>query len=269
MIRVAAVQMNCGADLARNLGRADELLAEAAARNVRLALLPENSVFIGARDEDKLAYAEESGCGPIQEFLADAAKRHRLWLVVGSLPLKSPLPGKCFGGCVVFDDQGRQRATYRKIHLFDVDLPACDQRYRESATMDQGHEPVSLETPAGRLGLTICYDLRFPELYRRLAAEGVTVFAVPAAFTEVTGKAHWRTLLRARAIENLAFVVAAAQHGVHPNGRQTHGHSMIIDPWGQVLAVQADGDGVVDALIDIQQPVRLRREFPVLSQRQM
>lgn len=268
-VRVAAIQMNCGDDLERNFGRIDELLAEASARGVKFALLPENSVFIGERDDDKIAHAEAPGKGPIHEFLAGAAERHGVWVVAGSVPLRSPVAGKCFGASVAFDDQGQVRANYRKIHLFDVDVPDRDEQYRESATMDCGSEPVALDTPAGRLGLTICYDLRFPELYRRLIDDGATVFSVPAAFTEATGKAHWQTLLRARAIENLAYVIAAAQHGSHPNGRTTYGHSMIVDPWGRVVAEQADGDGVIDAVIDVGLPAALRRGFPVISHRRI
>ena len=266
-VRVAALQMNCGNDLQQNLRRLDALLADAGSRSVKLALLPENSVFMGLHDEDKLALAEEQGGGPIQEFLADAARRHELWLVAGSIPLRSDRAGKCFGASLVWDAAGRERACYRKIHLFDVDLPDRDERYRESETMDSGADIVVVDSPVGPLGLSICYDLRFPEMYRRLSEAGATVLTVPAAFTATTGRAHWRSLLRARAIENLAYVVAAGQHGAHPNGRVTHGHSMIIDPWGEVLAELAEGDGVVDALVDVDRPGRLREEFPVLSHR--
>jgi len=268
-IRVAALQMNCGADLDTNFRRADDLLADAGRRGVGLALLPATSVFMGSNDADKVALAEAPGNGPIQAFLADAARRYSLWLIAGSVPLRSPQPGKCFGASLAFDDQGILQASYRKMHLFDVDLPDRDERYRESETMHAGGETVTVATPAGRLGLSICYDLRFPEFYRQLVDEGATVFTVPAAFTAATGQAHWQSLLRARAIENLAYVIAAGQHGSHPNGRRTHGHSMIVDPWGEILAMQADGDGVVDALIDPQRPGALRREFPVLDSRRL
>jgi nitrilase len=224
---------------------------------------------MGARDEDKLEHAEEPGGGPIQDFLADAARRHDLWIVAGSLPLKSPLDGKCFGASIVYDSDGTASRIYRKIHLFDVDLPGGDEQYRESATMDAGDELVVVPTPLGQLGLSICYDLRFPELYRRLVDDGATVFSIPAAFTNATGKAHWRTLIRARAIENLAYVVAAGQHGSHPSGRMTYGHSAIIDPWGQVVAEQESGDGVVLADIDSATPTELRAQFPVLEHRRI
>ena len=268
-VRVAALQMNCGDDLDANLKRIEELASQAAARGVQLALLPENSVFMGRRDDEKLAIAEMPGAGPVQSFLADCARRHGMWLIAGSIPLYADRADKCFGASIAWDAEGKRRACYRKIHLFDVDLPDRDERYRESATMAGGDSLVTVDSPAGRLGLSICYDLRFPEMYRRLADAGATVFSVPAAFTAATGEAHWRTLLRARAIENLAYVIAAGQHGTHPNGRITYGHSMIVDPWGEVLAEQPQGDGVVDAVIDIERPTRLRRDFPVLEHRRL
>lgn len=267
--RVAAIQLCSGADLARNLATIDALLGDAAQRGVTLVLLPENAFFMGALETDKLALAETPGAGPMQDFLASAAVRHDLWIVAGSLPLASPQAGKVFGACVVYDNHGTERGIYRKIHLFDVDLPDAGERYRESATMQPGDAPLTVDTPVGRLGLSICYDLRFPELFRQLVDDGATVFTVPAAFTAATGKAHWRTLLRARAIENVAFVIAAAQHGVHPSMRQTWGHSMIVDPWGKVLAELAHGEGVVDAVIDASQPAKLRQHFPVLGHRKL
>lgn len=267
--RVAAIQMNCGADVDDNLGRIDSLAHEAASRGAKLALLPENSVFMGRRDEDKLALAESPGNGPLQDKLAGIARNRGLWLIAGSIPLRSELPGRCYGASIVFDDAGRIRATYRKIHLFDVDLPGSEESYRESATMAEGAKPVVVPTPAGRLGLSICYDLRFPELYRRLTEDGASVFTVPAAFTAMTGQAHWETLLRARAIENQAWVIAAAQDGLHPSGRKTYGHSMIVNPWGTVVACLPSGEGIVDACIDSARSMVLRKKFPVLDHRKL
>jgi len=267
--RAAAIQMNSGADVKQNLQTIDGLLKDAASRDVAIAFLPENFAIMGVRDENKLEYAEEPGSGPIQDFLADAARRHKLWVVAGSLPLVSPQEGKCYGASIVYDDEGRASAVYRKIHLFDVDLPERDERYRESATMDSGDDPVVVSSPLGHLGLSICYDLRFPELFRRLVDDGATVFSIPAAFTAATGKAHWHALLRARAIENLAYVIAAGQRGTHASGRRTFGHSAIISPWGQVIAELEAGDGVVVAEIDIELPGRLRAEFPVLEHRRI
>ncbi len=268
-IVVAALQMNCGNNLEQNLRLADELLSEAAANACRLALLPENCAFIGARDEDKIAHAEEAGQGPLQTFFADAARRHTMMIIAGSIALRSADPERCYGASLVYDQDGRQIACYRKMHLFDVDLPERNESYRESTSMTRGDEPVIVETPLGLLGLSICYDLRFPELYRHMVDEGAVAFAVPAAFTEVTGQAHWHTLLRARAIENLAYVIAAGQHGRHPNGRVTYGHSLIVDPWGQVLAEQASGNGVVIAELDPALPGNIRDEFPALAHRRL
>jgi len=269
MVRAAAIQMNSGPDVQQNLRTVDGLLMDASARGVAIAFLPENLAIIGARDEDKLEHAEDPGGGPIQEFLADAARRYNLWIVAGSVPLKSPQDGKCYGASIVYDSDGRAGPSYRKMHLFDVDLPGQDERYRESATMDFGDDLVVVPSPLGQLGLSICYDLRFPELYRRLVDDGATVFSIPAAFTAATGKAHWHSLLRARAIENLAYVIAAGQHGSHPGGRKTFGHSVIIGPWVQVIAELEAGDGVVDAEIDPALPGKLRAEFPVLEHRRM
>jgi nitrilase len=266
-IKVAAIQMNSGDNVNDNLRLAGSLLAEAAAEGCVLALLPENFALMGLREQDKIAVAEDEGDGPIQKFLADAARCHGVWVIAGSLPIKSANPELCFGASVVFDDTGASRACYRKIHLFDVALPGRDESYCESATMDGGEELLVIDSPAGRLGLSICYDLRFPEMYRLLSDDGATVFSVPAAFTEMTGSAHWHTLLRARAIENLAYVIAAAQHGRHSNGRTTFGHSMIIDPWGQVLAELAAGNGIAVADIDTSLPHTLRTRFPALQHR--
>ncbi len=269
MTRVAAIQMNSGADVAANLAQAERLLGDAAADGCTVAVLPENFALMPARGRDKVKHAEEPGKGPIQEFLGDVARRHKLWVVGGSMPLVSPEPDRVYGACPVFDQEGKKRAIYRKIHLFDVDLPDSDQSYRESHSMYAGDDPIVVETPAGILGLTICYDLRFPELFRQLVNGGAKLFSVPAAFTNVTGIAHWHTLLRARAIENLAYVVAAGQYGQHPDGRTTFGHSLIVDPWGKVLAELPDGAGHLVADIDTAKLEKLRNEFPVLKNRRL
>lgn len=268
-MRVAAIQMNSGADVTANLELADSLLASAAADACKLAVLPENFPLMPAKGRDKTEHAEQTGKGPIQAFLAEAARRHDLWIVAGSMPLASPDPGRVYGGCPVIDDKGQMRALYRKIHLFDVDLPDSNESYRESSSMYPGNDPVLVATPFGRIGLTICYDLRFPELFRRLVDDGASLFTVPAAFTVTTGRAHWHTLLRARAIENLAYVIAPGQYGRHPDDRSTFGHSLICDPWGRVLAEQAEGNAVVAADIDPELPARLRSEFPALSNRRL
>ena len=270
-VRVAALQMNSGSDVEANLRLAERLLGEAADAGCVLAVLPENFALMPERGRDKADIAEEPGSGPIQQFLADSAKRYGLWVVGGSMPLVSPeiAEGRVYGACPVYGPDGEARALYRKIHLFDVDLVDQKESYRESHSMYPGDEPVTVDTPAGRLGLTICYDLRFPELFRRLVDDGATLFTVPAAFTVTTGKAHWHTLLRARAIENLAYVIAPGQYGDHPDNRSTFGHSLICDPWGRVLAEQAEGNAAVVAELDPGLLAKLRSEFPALSNRRL
>lgn len=268
-MRAATIQMNSGADVTANLKLADMLLRDASADGCNLAVLPENFALMPVRARDKADHAEQPGEGPIQAFLANAARRHGIWIVGGSMPLASPDPQRVYGGCPVVDDTGCVRALYRKIHLFDVDLPDTNESYRESHSMYPGDEPALVETPYGKVGLTICYDLRFPELFRVLVENGATMFTVPAAFTQTTGEAHWRVLLRSRAIENLAFVLAAGQTGVHPDERRTFGHSMIVDPWGRVLAELADGNGFVAADIDLDAQKKLRAELPVLDNRRL
>jgi len=268
-MRVAAIQLNAGADVSENLETIDGLLAKAAESGAAIATLPENFACMPRKGRDKNAIAEDEGDGPIQAFLRSRAKQYGLWIVGGSLPLRSPDPDRVYGATLVVDSDGEQRAAYRKIHLFDVQLESSGETYRESHSMCPGDTPVCVDTPAGRLGLTICYDLRFPELYRRLVADGATWFTVPAAFTETTGRAHWHALLRARAIENLSYVVAPAQGGLHPDGRSTYGHSLIVDPWGSVVAERESGEGVVIAEFDLERQRDLRTEFPALSNRRL
>ncbi|MEM8816349.1 MAG: carbon-nitrogen hydrolase family protein [Pseudomonadota bacterium] len=265
----AAVQMQSGEEVAANLELADGLLAEAAAQGACLAVLPENFALMPKRSRQKTAAAETPGRGPIQSFLAEAAVRHGLWVVAGSLPLASPDSRRTYGASLVFDTHGECRAIYRKIHLFDVDLADSAESYRESRSMYPGDEPVTLDTPLGTLGLSVCYDLRFPELYRELVDAGAELFTVPAAFTETTGRAHWHTLLKARAIENLAYVIAPGQTGVHADGRSTYGHSLIVDPWGRITAELDSGSGVAVAAIDLPSVRKLRREFPALANRRL
>ena len=268
-MRVAAIQMNSGADVSQNLDLAGTLLREAASDGCTLAVLPENFALMPEQGRDKARHAENPGEGPIQAFLADTAAELGLWIIAGSMPVVSPDSERVYGASLAVDDDGRTRAIYRKIHLFDVDLPDREESYRESHSMYPGDEPVTVMTPAGRIGVTICYDLRFPELFRTLVDEGASVFTVPAAFTAVTGKAHWHTLLRARAIENLAYVIAPGQFGRHPDDRETFGHSLIVDPWGQIIAEQAEGNCVVAADIDPEEPAKLRERFPALANRRL
>ncbi len=270
-MRVAAIQMNCGSDVDANLKAADALLGDASKDHCELAVLPENFAIMGKRGRDKTAVAEEPGKGPIHDFLSDAARRYNMWIIAGSMPLISPeiQNDRVYGACPVYSSDGELQAIYRKIHLFDVDLVDQQESYRESRSMYPGDELVTVDTPCGRVGLTICYDVRFPELFRKLVDAGATVFTVPAAFTATTGEAHWHTLLQARAIENLAYVIAPGQHGMHPDGRATYGHSVIIDPWGRVLAEHTEGVGFAAADIDITLVEKLRAEFPALTNRKL
>jgi len=265
----AAVQMQSGDDVAENLEQAHGLLEEASTRGAALAVLPENFALMPKRSREKTAIAEQPGEGPIQTFLSETAERLGLWIVAGSLPLVSPDSRRTYGASLVFDPAGALNAVYRKIHLFDVDLADSKESYRESRSMYPGDEVVVVPTALGKLGLSICYDLRFPELYRELVDAGATLLSVPAAFTATTGRAHWHTLLRARAIENLAYVIAPGQTGTHPDGRSTYGHSVIVDPWGNVLGELEEGSGVVVAPIDPERVERLRREFPALANRRL
>jgi len=261
--------MTSGPDVAANCRAAGALLDEAKAAGAEVALLPENFNFIANRDADKRTVAEAYGSGPTQEFLAGAAKRLGLWIIGGTQPLKSAQgEGKVTNSCLVYDAKGACVARYDKIHLFDVDVPdKPNETYRESSHVAPGREVVTVDTPAGRVGLSVCYDMRFPELYRRLSAAGADILVMPAAFTVPTGRAHWETLLRARAVENLCYVAAAAQSGVHPNGRETYGDTLIIDYWGRVLTRLPRGSGVVTADIGREAMLTTRQGFPSLSHR--
>jgi len=267
-IRLAALQMVSGPDVTANLREADRLVASAADRGASLAVLPENFALMGMHQRDKLAVAEDDGAGPIQDALAAMAERHRLWLVGGTIPIKGADDDHARAACIVFDDRGMRRARYDKIHLFDVSVSE-GETYLESATLEAGSTPVVVDTPFGRLGLAVCYDLRFPELFRALSARGMDLCAVPSAFTAATGEAHWRVLVQARAVENLCYVVAPNQGGRHPNGRETHGESVVVGPWGEVLDSLARGPGVAVADYDPHRLRALRERFPVLAHRRL
>jgi nitrilase len=273
-MKVAALQMVSGTGLSANLARARALMAAAAEADAELVVLPEYFCLLGQRDSDKLAIQEAAGDGPIQNFLAAAAREFGLWVVGGTLPLSAP-PGagdgtRAYNSTLVYSPQGECVTRYDKIHLFHFDNGR--ERYDEARTLLGGAQPVTFELPSRdghrwRLGLSICYDLRFPELYRAYADAGAELLLVPSAFTHTTGQAHWELLLRARAIENLAFVVAAAQGGVHENGRRTWGHSMLVDPWGCVLGVQPEGEAVVVAQLDAALLQQCRQQLPALGHR--
>ncbi|HLF96997.1 MAG TPA: carbon-nitrogen hydrolase family protein [Methylococcaceae bacterium] len=252
-----------------NLLEAGKLVSRAAAAGAELVVLPENFAFMGLKDTDKLAHAEPEGSGPIQEFLSREAERHGVWLVGGTLPIEASQPGKVRAACVIFDAHGQVAGRYDKIHLFDVNVPGSEEQYRESETIECGSTPLVMDTPFGRLGVAICYDLRFPELFREMAEEGMDILAVPAAFTARTGAAHWEILVRARAVENLCHVVASNQGGFHLNGRETYGRSMIVGPWGDTLSCLPTGAGFACAEVDLDKMLRLRQSFPVLGHRRL
>lgn len=269
---IAVIQMSSGADVAANLAEARRLMADAAAAGAGLLVLPENFAVMGARDEDKLAVAERAGSGPIQDMLAEAAAKHEVWIVGGTVPLVPDDavddPGRVHAACLLYDGRGECVARYDKMHLFDVTLEN-GERYLESRTTAAGDRVVVADTPWGRLGLAVCYDLRFPGMFRAMLDLGAEIIALPAAFTAVTGRAHWEVLLRGRAIENQCFIAAAAQSGVHDSGRETWGNSMIIDPWGVVVERLERGVGTVSAVFDRELLRRVRRGFPALEHRRV
>jgi deaminated glutathione amidase len=262
---LAAIQMASSPNVSSNLLAAGRLIETAATQGAKLVVLPENFALMGLNEADKLDIAETDGAGPIQEFLAKTAERFKIWLVGGTLPIRGAAPDKVRAACLVFNDKGQRAGRYDKIHLFDVSVPGTDERYQESATIEAGEDALVIDTPFGRLGLTVCYDIRFPELYRQMAAVGMDILAVPSAFTARTGAAHWEVLVRARSVENLCYTIAANQGGFHKNGRETFGHSMIVDPWGAVLASLAQGSGVVIAEFDRDRLSKVRASFPALE----
>jgi len=269
MGKVAAIQMTSGHVVEDNLAAAAELLREAKDLGADIACLPENFSFIGLKDADKLKVAEADGEGPIQDFLRNTARRLGLWILGGTTVIKGDSAARVANASLLIDADGKRVARYDKIHLFDVAIPGRDEKYLESTHVMPGREAVIADTPVGKLGLSVCYDMRFPELYRDLVARGAEWLAMPAAFTVPTGRAHWETLLRARAIENLCYVVAPAQSGTHTSGRETYGDTLIADYWGQVLSRLAKGSGVITADIDLAKQAETRARFPALDNRRL
>lgn len=273
MSRFAALQMTSGADVDANLVEAKRLIRRAAEAGADLVALPENFALLAMREADKFAHLEQEGEGPMQRMLADCAREFGVWIVGGTVPLASGDEMRAHQTCFVYDDQGQQRARYDKIHLFDVAIGSTGERYCESDSTAPGSALVVVDSPFGKLGLSVCYDLRFPELYRALLERGAQILFAPSAFTQTTGKAHWDLLCRARAVENLAYLIAPAQGGRHANGRETWGHSMIVDPWGRVLAEQgvttASDSAVAIAEIDLARLAEIRRQFPATHHRQI
>lgn len=261
--KVAAVQMASGPNVAGNLNEARRLVEKAAQQGAKLVVLPEFFAIMGMKETDKIAVREQPGSGQIQSFLSETARKHKIWLVGGSIPLAADAPNKVRNSCLVYNELGEQVARYDKIHLFNLDLG--NEQYHEANTIEAGDQVVVVDSPFGRIGLAICYDLRFPELFR--AMKDVDIIVLPAAFTATTGKVHWEALARARAIENLSYFIAAAQGGYHVNGRETHGHSMVVDPWGRVLDELTRGSDVVMAELNPSYQASLRSSLPALSHR--
>ena len=263
MVKVAGIQMASSPQVASNITEAERLIAIAVEQGAKIVVLPEYFCIMGVKDIDKVAVREKAGDGPIQRFLSKMAREYEIWLIGGTIPIASNYPNKVRNSCLVYNDKGEQVARYDKIHLFGLDLGT--EHYHEENTIESGNEVVVVDTPYGKIGLSVCYDLRFPELYRAMGQ--VDIIVVPSAFTETTGKAHWESLIRARAIENLCYVIAPAQGGYHLSGRETHGNSMIVDPWGVILDRLPRGSGVVIANVNRDYQTSLRNSLPALKHR--
>jgi nitrilase len=267
MTKIAALQMNSSADVKQNLPTAAELIADAALAGAKLIVLPEMFAIMGEKDSDKVIVAEKAGSGVIQDFLAQQAIQHEVWIVGGTIPLMTEDPTKVAAACLVYNAQGKVVARYDKIHLFDVNV--SQQKYLESDTTQAGNKVVVVETPFGKLGLCVCYDIRFPELARALVQQGAEIIAIPTAFTQKTGEAHWQILMRALAIQTQCYVIGACETGQHANGRSTYGHSMIVDPWGRELARLEKSNGVITANIDLNFVAEVRTNMPLQQQRKL
>ncbi len=261
--KVAAIQMASGPNVEGNLNEARRHIAKAAEQGAKLVVLPEFFAIMGMQATDTVKVREQMGRGSMQQFLSETARKHQIWLVGGSIPLVANSPDKVRNSCLVYDETGAQVARYDKIHLFNLTLG--NEQYNEAQTIEAGNQVVVVDSPFGRIGLAVCYDLRFPELFR--AMKNVDIIVLPAAFTATTGKMHWEPLVRARAIENLSYFIAAAQGGYHVNGRETHGHSMIVDPWGRILDELQRGSGVVMADVNPSYQASLRKSLPALTHR--
>lgn len=270
MTRVATIQMVSNANLTENLASAATLIHQAADQGAELAVLPEYFLLISDNERDKSDCREPFGNGPIQDFLANTASRHKLWLMGGSIPLDCGDPSRVYNSCLLYTPEGKVAARYEKIHLFDVELDReGKETYKESTTVAAGSTVVVAETPFAQIGMSICYDLRFPELYRSMLARDISIITVPSAFTYTTGQCHWEILLKARAVENLCYVIASNQGGQNTARRATWGHSMIIDPWGEILAMVEQGPGVAIADLDLDKLHSLRKSFPALQHRKL
>jgi predicted amidohydrolase len=269
MNKIAALQMTSAADVEKNLTQAAVLIAKASQAGAKLIVLPENIALMGKSESDKLQICEKFGSGYLQDFFALQAQQNKVWIVAGTIPLKTENKNKIRAASLVFDSEGNCVARYDKIHLFDAQVQRNIETYEESRTVEAGNNVTVIDSPVGRLGLAVCYDIRFPELFRMLSLQGAEVIVIPAAFTVKTGTAHWELLMRARAVENICYTVGAAQTGTHENGRKTFGHSMIVNPWGDVIECLAEENGMVIAEINLKKLHEIREDFPVLAHRRI
>lgn len=269
MPQVACIQMTSSEDIKENLLTAKELINQAHEQGAGLVVLPENFALMAKDPFEKLKHKEKINNGPIQDFLKEQSIQHKIWIVGGTIPLATQDENKVTAACLVYNDEGKELAHYDKIHLFDVKITESQEVHNESKTILPGDKIVVLQTPFGKLGVGVCYDVRFPEMFRLMQSQGVELIALPSAFTFTTGSAHWEILLRARAIENLSYVLAAAQTGTHQNGRKTYGHSMIINPWGEIKASLPQKIGSIVADINLDYLHQVRKDFPALSHRKL
>lgn len=273
--RIALIQMVSSKSVEPNLKRVEQLVLDAAKADVQGIFLPENFAALGGDDPRKVGLAEMDSDGPVRSLVSELANRTGCWIFAGTCPTGlrpdgSEVPdGRVRAASLVYDDQGVEVGRYDKIHMFDVNVEDNVKAYQESMTFEPGEDVVAIDSPIGRVGLTVCYDIRFPELYRKLAMQNVVAYTVPSAFTEVTGEAHFELLMRARAVENQAFMIAACQGGVHDSGRRTHGHSMVVDPWGSVVAECSRGEDILPVELDLARQSELRASMPVLVQRRL
>ena len=265
MSSVASIQLSSGPNVQANLLEVSKYLEEISKTQSKLVVLPENFALMPENDLSFLDNAEVIGSGPIQEFISENAKKYKIWIIAGTIPIKTNVSKKVTSTTLVYNEAGEVVSRYDKIHLFDVELPNSNESYNESEVFQPGKDLKVIETPVGIVGLAICYDLRFPELFRLLHASKVEIIVLPAAFTEQTGKVHWETLVRARAIENLCYMVTSCQDGYHISGRQTHGNSMIVNPWGQIMSRITSGSGFIGCEINHKQLKSIREKFPVLA----
>lgn len=263
--KLSCIQVASGPNIEANLLEISKHILSAKKLGADLVVLPENFSMIAKEDIMYLDIKEDLGKGRIQDFISNEAKKNDLWIVAGTIPITSPEKNKVYSACIVFNNMGEQVSSYNKVHLFDVNLIETNEKYSESDNFLNGNSVTIVDTPFCKIGLAICYDLRFPELFRRLSQENVDVICMPAAFTSVTGKAHWEHLIKARAIENLVYFAASAQGGYHVSGRETYGHSMIVNPWGETLDIIKNNSGVIISSIDLKSLKKLRKNFPCLS----